>query len=84
MATPDPDPVPVPEAPVTKTKTTKQATDAPETIALDDWCQAHSLTLGRRVEALAAFHRDCQRRGLGRASADQFLAQFNAFLAQPA
>lgn len=53
-------------------------------IALDDWCQAKSRVLGRRVEALSAFYRLAQSQGKGRATAAQFDADFAAFLKQPA
>ena len=55
-----------------------------ETIALDDWCQGKSRALGRRVEALSAFYRLAQAQGKGRATAEQFDADFAAFLKQPA
>ena len=57
---------------------------APVDVALDDWCEAKSRSLGRRVEALSAFYRKCQRQGVGRAPAEKFEADFQAFLKQPA
>jgi len=53
-------------------------------VALDDWCESKSRSLGRRVEALSAFYKRCQKLGLGRATADKFEADFQAFLKQPA
>lgn len=53
-------------------------------MALEDWCSDKSQRLGRRIEALAAFHKLCQNKGIGRATADAFEAQFQAFLKQPA
>ena len=53
-------------------------------VALDDWCESKSRSLGRRVEALSAFYRKCQRQGVGRAAAEKFEADFQAFLKQPA
>ena len=60
---------------------------APEVVAdlaLDDWCEAKSRTLGRRVEALSAFNRRCQKTNVGRATPEQFEANFQAFLKMPA
>lgn len=70
------------ETPVAKA--TQTTPIDPNTIALDDWCQARSTTLGRRIEALSAFHKRCQRNGMGRATADEFEAAYQSFLAQPA
>ena len=53
-------------------------------VALDDWCESKSRSLGRRVEALSAFYKMCQRQGVGRATAEKFEADFHAFLKQPA
>lgn len=53
-------------------------------LALDDWCEAKSRTLGRRVEALSAFYRRCQKTNVGRATPEQFEANFQAFLKMPA
>ena len=53
-------------------------------MALDDWCQSKSHALGRHVEALSAFYRLCQQKGVGRATAAQFEADFEAFLKAPA
>lgn len=53
-------------------------------VALDNWCEAKSRTMGRRVEALSAFYRLMQAQGRGRATAAQFDADFAAFLKQPA
>jgi hypothetical protein len=53
-------------------------------VALDDWCESKSRALGRRVEALSAFYRLCQRQGVGRATAERLEADFQAFLKQPA
>ena len=53
-------------------------------VALDDWCEFKSRSLGRRVEALSAFYKRCQRLGLGRSTAERFEADFQAFLKQPA
>ena len=53
-------------------------------VALDDWCESKSRSLGRRVEALSAFYKRCQKLGLGRATADKVEADFQAFLKQPA
>lgn len=52
-------------------------------IALDDWAAGKSRSLGRRIEALSAFYKRCQREGLGRATAEEFEARFTAFLTQP-
>ena len=68
---PTTNPAPVPVAPVAD-------------VALDDWCESKSRSLGRRVEALSAFYRKCQRQGVGRAAAEKFEADFQAFLKQPA
>lgn len=53
-------------------------------IALDDWAAGKSRTLGRRIEALSAFHKRCQREGFGRATPDVFESRFLDFLSQPA
>lgn len=53
-------------------------------LALDDWCEGKSRSLGRRVEALSAYYRKCQKEGRGRATADQYEAGFQAFLKLPA
>lgn len=53
-------------------------------IALDDWCQGKSLALGRRIEALSAFYRRCQRNGVGRADPAWFESEYQAFLRLPA
>lgn len=53
-------------------------------VALDDWCEAKSRSLGRRVEALSAFYRKCQKEGRGRALAEKFETDFQLFLKQPA
>ena len=68
---PTTNPAPVPVAPVAD-------------VALDDWCEAKSRSLGRRVEALSAFYRKCQKDGKGRATSDKYEADFQAFLKQPA
>lgn len=64
--------------------TESTVTEVTNDIALDDWCENKSRTLGRRVEALSAFYRTCQRTGVGRATPDKFEADFAAFLAAPA
>lgn len=69
------------------TKTPTETTEAPEVVvdlALDDWCQIKSQSLGRRVEALSAFYRLAQKAGVGRATAAKFEADFQAFLKSPA
>ena len=53
-------------------------------IALDDWCESKSRQVGRRVEALSAFYRKTQKAGVGRGTASQFEAEFQAFLKLPA
>ncbi len=53
-------------------------------IALYNWCEAKSRTLGRRIEALSAFHRICEKNGVGRATAEQFEADFQKSLKAPA
>jgi hypothetical protein len=53
-------------------------------VALDDWCESKSRSLGRRVEALSAFYRRCQKLGIGRATAEKYEADFQAFLKLPA
>lgn len=64
----------------------KSETKAPAAldIALDDWAASKSRRLGRRIEALSAFHRRCQRVGLGRATEAAFDNAFDNFLNQPA
>lgn len=49
-------------------------------VALDDWCQTKSAAVGRRIESLSAFHKRCQREGVGRLTPEQFEAKFKAFL----
>ena len=68
---PTTNPAPAPVAPVAD-------------VALDDWCESKSRSLGRRVEALSAFYRKCQKQGVGRATAEKFEADFQAFLKLPA
>jgi len=63
--------------------------ESPETtpvndIALDDWCEGKSRALGRRVEALSAFFKLCQKQGVGRATPEKFEADFQDFLNSPA
>ena len=53
-------------------------------VALDDWASSKSISLGRRVEALAAFYRLCQKQGIGRATPEKFEADFQVFLKSPA
>lgn len=53
-------------------------------LALDDWCEAKSRNMGRRVEALSAFYRQCQKTGIGRNTTEKFEADFQAFLKLPA
>jgi hypothetical protein len=53
-------------------------------IALDDWCEGKSRALGRRVEALSAFFKLCQKQGVGRATPEKFEADFQDFLNSPA
>lgn len=52
-------------------------------IALDDWAASKSRSVGRRIEALSAFYRRCQREGFGRATPDEFESRFQAFLKKP-
>lgn len=52
-------------------------------IALDDWAASKSRQLGRRVEALSAFYKHCQRTGCGRATVEQFEQRFEDFRKQP-
>ena len=63
---------------------TKKAKDevkaAPATVALDTWCQSKSRDMGRRVEALSAFFKTCQKDGFGRATPEEFEVRFTAFL----
>ena len=49
-------------------------------VTLDDWCQTKSASVGRRIESLSAFHKRCQREGVGRLTPEQFEAKFKAFL----
>jgi hypothetical protein len=49
-------------------------------VALDDWCQAKSASVGRRIEGLSAFYKRCQREGVGRLTPEQFEAKFKAFM----
>jgi len=56
----------------------------PADVALDNWCENKSQSMGRRVEALSAFYRRCQKIGVGRATPEQFEADFQAFLKLPA
>lgn len=49
-------------------------------VTLGDWCQAKSASVGRRIESLSAFHKRCQRDGVGRLTPEQFEAKFQAFL----
>lgn len=53
-------------------------------VALDDWCASKSRAMGRRVEALSAFYKLCQKDGMGRATPEQFDIQFQTFLNSPA
>jgi hypothetical protein len=53
-------------------------------IALDNWCESKSRAVGRRVEALSAFYKLCQKQGIGRATPEKFEADFQAFLNSPA
>ena len=53
-------------------------------MALDDWCEAKSRTLDRRIESLSAFHRLWQKNGIVRAPAEQFEADFQKFMKAPA
>jgi len=62
-----------------KTKTAPVATD----VALDVWCEEKSRSLGKRVEALSAYYRLAQRQGIGRATPEQFEADFQTFLKTP-
>jgi len=52
-------------------------------VALDVWCEEKSRSLGKRVEALSAFYRLTQRKGIGRATPEQFEAEFQTFLKTP-
>lgn len=56
----------------------------PSDIALDDWASAKSRSLGRRVEALAAFYKLCQQKGMGRATPEKFESDFQLWLKSPA
>lgn len=53
-------------------------------VALDDWASSKSISMGRRVEALAAFYKLCQAKGVGRATPEKFEADFQSFLKSPA
>lgn len=69
------------------TEFTAESTASPEVsadVALDNWCENKSQSMGRRVEALSAFYRRCQKTGVGRATPEQFEADFQAFLKLPA
>ena len=59
------------------------AAPAPADVALDVWCGEKSRNMGKRVEALSAFYRLTQRKGIGRATPEQFEADFQAFLKTP-
>lgn len=59
------------------------ATENPSDMALDDWAANKSRSMGRRIEALSAFYRRCQREGVGRDSAEGFESRFRAFLNKP-
>ena len=72
----------MPRQPITNSAPAPVATVAD--VALDDWCESKSRSLGRRVEALSAFYRKCQKQGVGRATAEKFEADFQAFLKLPA
>jgi len=52
-------------------------------VALEDWCSAKSRVLGRRIEALGAYHKLKQRQGVGRGTPDWFEADFQTFLKTP-
>jgi hypothetical protein len=56
----------------------------PVDIALDNWIESKSREVGRRVEALNAFYRLSQRGGKGRATAEEWEADFQKFLNSPA
>lgn len=60
------------------------AVEPAQDIALDDWASAKSRSLGRRVEALAAFYKLCQQRGMGRATPEKFESDFQLWLKSPA
>ena len=59
-------------------------TDPDLTVALDEWAASKSVSLGRRVESLAAFHTRMQRTGRGRETAGWFDSAFQSFLKEPA
>lgn len=63
--------------------TTESEPTVPD-LALDDWCESKSRSMGRRIEALSAFYRKCQKTGVGRNTPAQFEADFQAFLKMPA
>lgn len=71
--------------------TTSAPTESPKSkapapvadVALDVWCEEKSRILGKRVESLSAFYRLAQKRGLGRATPEQFDAEFQVFLKTP-
>ena len=84
----------LPPQPLRPPSMPKQSTDssieptvppaATNDVALDNWCENKSQSMGRRVEALSAFYRRCQKTGVGRATPEQFDADFQAFLKLPA
>ena len=69
--------------PTVRSKTKAEAVVDIE-ISLDDWMNERTPTLGRKVEAINAFYRQRQRRGLVRAARAAFDADFEVFLKQPA
>lgn len=61
----------------------KTAAPVASDVALDVWCEEKSRSLGKRVEALSAYYRLTQRKGIGRATPEQFEAEFQTFLKTP-
>lgn len=53
-------------------------------VFLDDWVRDKSRVLGRRIEALNAFHARLRRERVVKASADEFESRYAAFLRKPA
>jgi hypothetical protein len=49
-------------------------------VTLNTWCENKSHALGRRVEALSAFHKKSTLAGDLRSSSETFEADFQAFL----
>lgn len=79
-------PSPTPSAPAKTKSAAAPAPTAPPPdgdVALDVWCGEKSRSMGKRVEALSAFYRLAQRKGIGRATPEQFETDFQAFLKTP-